>query len=65
MDQVLLWKNKVPLSKVLDGTADGRSFSGLKKAVHRLASSGLTTEACVLKNYLKHVTLAQQLSPPS
>jgi hypothetical protein len=47
----------------MDGSADGRSISGLKKAVHRLASSGLTTEACMLKNYLKHVLLAQQLSP--
>jgi hypothetical protein len=60
-----MWKNKIPLSKVMDGTADGRSISGLKKAVHRLASSGLTTEACMLKNYLKHVLLAQQLSPQS
>eukprot|EP00972_Heterocapsa_arctica_P021683 3189163-Heterocapsa_arctica.AAC.1 len=62
-DQVLMWKNKVPLTKVMEGSADGRSIAGLKKAVQRLASSGLTTEACTLKNYLKHVTLAQQLSP--
>ena len=63
MDQVMMWKNKIPLSKVMDGNADGRSITGLKKAVQRSATSGLTTEACMLKNYLKHVVLAQQLAP--
>jgi hypothetical protein len=48
----------------MDGTLDGRTVNGLKRAVSRLSTSKVDlADATLLRNYLKLVVVAQQLAP--
>ena len=63
-DLLQQWKAKVPLDLIMDGTIDGRTVNGLKRAVSRASSSKVDlADATLLRNYLKQVSVAQQLAP--
>lgn len=48
----------------MDGSLDGRTVNGLKRAVSRLSSTKVDlADATLLRNYLKLVLVAQQLAP--
>eukprot|EP00971_Amphidinium_carterae_P351980 6492373-Amphidinium_carterae.2 len=57
-------KTKVALEAVLDGSVDGRSIQGLKRAYQRMVnSSNHKAEGLLLGNYHKVVVVAQSLNP--
>eukprot|EP00971_Amphidinium_carterae_P113844 2255988-Amphidinium_carterae.1 len=58
------WKAKISLTKVLEGTIDGRSIQGLKRAVQRkMDRSTPTAEGHAMNAFYKLVLAAASLSP--
>eukprot|EP00971_Amphidinium_carterae_P350411 6491527-Amphidinium_carterae.4 len=63
-DAAAKWAKKVPLSKVLDESIDGRSVNGLKKAVKRLmAKADSRPQGVLLQSYEDKVKLCQKIVP--
>ena len=56
------WKQKLPLEKVLAGQVDGRTKTGFKRCIERLAPiQEHQTQVGLLRNYLKLVVICESL----
>eukprot|EP00971_Amphidinium_carterae_P167125 3311589-Amphidinium_carterae.4 len=65
-DAVAYWKEKIQMSKVLDGTQDKRSFTGLKRAATRKQAKPETElVASLLHQYHRQVLAAATVAPKS
>ena len=63
LSAVATWKEHVPIESVLSGEADGRSVSGMTKAVERMKAADTDRMAAsMLGNYNRIIKTAQKFA---